>query len=51
MPIDKMLIELRSALEAFEDAPSDEAFAHLQREMLRIACFCEDFWWGGLRDE
>lgn len=42
MPIDEMILELRFALEAFEDAPSDEAFAQIQREMLRIGGFCED---------
>ncbi len=46
MPIDEMLIELRSALEEFEDVPSDGTFAQIQREMLRIKRFCEDFWWG-----
>lgn len=42
MPIDEMILELRFALEAFEDAPGDEAFAQIQREMLRIERFCED---------
>ena len=42
MPIDEMLADLRSALEEFEDEPSDEAFAQIQREMLRIERYCED---------
>lgn len=42
MPIDEMLEDLRTILEAFDDKPSHEAFAHLQMEMARIERFCED---------
>ena len=42
MPIDEMLMDLRTILEAFEVEPSHIAFAHLQNEMLRIERFCED---------
>ncbi len=42
MPIDEMLMDLRTILEAFEDEPSHTAFAQLQIELLRIERFCED---------
>ena len=42
MPIDEMLIDLRAALEAFEDNPCPDAFDGVLRETMRIKRFCED---------
>jgi hypothetical protein len=42
MPIDEMLMDLRTILEAFDAEPNHTAFAHLQLEMTRIERFCED---------
>lgn len=42
MPIDEMLIELRSTLEAFEENPCDDTFAAIQKETRRIEETCED---------
>ena len=42
MPIDEMLIDLRTVLEAFDDAPSHLAFAHVQCELKRIEYYCEE---------
>jgi len=42
MPIDEMLMDMQTILEAFEDGPSHDNFAKLQMEMLRIERYCED---------
>ena len=42
LPIDEMLLDLRGALEVFDEDPSHESFADLQTEMRRIEWYCED---------
>lgn len=42
LPIDEMLLDLRSALEIFNDDPSHESFADIQTEMRRIEWHCEE---------
>ena len=50
-PIDEMLDCLRDVLEAFEANPSDNNFAAVQDETLRIECTCEGELWEGYEDE
>jgi hypothetical protein len=42
LPIDEMLIDLRSALEAFEANPTEDAFDAVLNECQRIKCHCEN---------
>ena len=42
MPIDEILSDLRTVLEAFEACPNDETFARIQHETFRIETTCED---------
>lgn len=42
MPIEEMLMDLQTILEAFDAEPSHMNFAHLQAEMRRIEIYCED---------
>jgi hypothetical protein len=42
LPIDEMLLDLRSILELFEREPSFAALDAVYRETRRIDCACED---------
>lgn len=42
LPIDEMLLDLRSALEAFEASPSNDTLDAVLRETNRIDRTCED---------
>lgn len=42
LPIDEMLLELRSALEAFAENPDDYTFGAVQMQTFRIESACED---------
>ena len=46
IPIDEMLTELRSALEAFENEPSADNLDNIFKETMRIDNFCEDIYVG-----
>lgn len=44
MPIDEMLIELRFALEAFDNEPSAALLDAIFKETMRINNYCEDIY-------
>lgn len=42
LPIDEMLLDLRTKLEAFEADPTEDAYDAVANECFRITCFCEN---------
>lgn len=44
IPVDEMLIDLRSVLERFESDPSSESLDLVFKETMRISDYCENIY-------